>query len=88
MERKICQRISIGTRTFNEGGADEEHLIAIHEVKGDDGNNARCVLTPSGFRHLDLTHLNSKFNPVLEQSGRPLGPEFDKPVAHTLFPKP
>ena len=52
VERKICQRISIGTRTFNEGGADEEHLIAIHEVKADNDNgNARpligaCICNP------------------------------------------
>ena len=45
MERKICQRISIGTRTFNEGGADEEHLIAIHEVKRGDDGSARYVST-------------------------------------------
>ena len=43
VERKICQRLSIGTRTFNESGADEEHLIAIHEVKGA-GDSARPVI--------------------------------------------
>ena len=48
MERKICQRISIGTRTFNEGGADEEHLIAIHEVKRGDDGSARYVRTHIG----------------------------------------
>ncbi len=38
VQRKICQRITIGTRTFHDG--EDEHLMAIYEDRSNSSSNA------------------------------------------------